>query len=103
MITETGGIVCTWPFGWYVDESHHRMSFLDWAKENLEIAREIGIEHKGLGTDGGGQLPQLIEEYGSILDLPKLVEAMDEVGFKRKEIGAYMGGNLFRVVKECIR
>ena len=102
MIAETGGVVCTWPMGWYVDDSHHRTSFLDWAKENLEIAREIGIEHVGLGTDGGGGLPALIDDYESILDLPKLVEAMDEVGFKRSEIAAYMGGNLFRVMKQCI-
>jgi microsomal dipeptidase-like Zn-dependent dipeptidase len=102
MVAETGGVVCTWPLGWYVDENHHRMSFLDWAEENLEIAREIGIEHVGLGTDGGGVLPEMVEGYASILDLPKLVEAMDEVGFKRSEIAAYMGGNLFRVIKQCI-
>jgi microsomal dipeptidase-like Zn-dependent dipeptidase len=102
IVAETGGVVCTWPLGWYVDDSHHRMSFLDWAKENLEIVRKIGIEHVGLGTDGGGGLPDLVDGYGSILDLPNLVEAMDEVGFKRKEIAAYMGGNLFRVIKQCI-
>jgi len=102
MVAETGGVVCTWPYGWYVDENHHRTSFLDWAKENLEIAREIGIDHVGLGTDGGGGLPELIGGYGSISDLPELVEAMVEVGFKRKEIAAYMGGNLFRVIKQCI-
>jgi membrane dipeptidase len=102
MVAETGGMVCTWPLGWYSDASHHRTSFLDWAEENLEIARRIGIEHVGLGTDGGGGLPELIEGYGSILDLPKLVVAMEEVGFKRSEIAAYMGGNLFRIIKQCI-
>ncbi len=102
MVAETGGVVCTWPLGWYVDASHHRTSFLDWANETLEIARHIGIEHVGLGTDGGGGLPDLIVGYESILDLPKLVEAMEEVGFKRSEIAAYMGGNIFRIIKQCI-
>lgn len=101
MVAETGGVVCTWPFAWEVGE-YHRTSFLDWASENLEIARNIGFEHIGLGTDGGGGLPNVIEGYGSILDLGKLVNAMNEVGFKRSEIAAYMGGNLFRVIKECI-
>jgi len=102
MVAETGGVVCTWPMEWYVDESHHRTSFLDWAKENLEIARRIGIEHVGLGTDGGGGIPESIDGYGSILDLPKLAEAMEKVGFKRRDIEAYMGGNLLRVIKKCI-
>jgi microsomal dipeptidase-like Zn-dependent dipeptidase len=102
MVAETGGVVCTWPSRWYVDTNHHRTSFLDWAKENLEIVREIGIGHIGLGTDGGGGGPGLIDGYESILDLPKLVEAMVEVGFKRGEIQAYMGGNMLRVIKQCI-
>ena len=103
MVAETGGMVCTWPLSW-VSPTYNlsRQSILDWAKENLEIAREIGFEHIGLGTDGGGGLPELVDGYTSILDLPKLVVAMDEVGFKRSEIEAYMGGNLLRVIKKCI-
>jgi microsomal dipeptidase-like Zn-dependent dipeptidase len=42
----------------------------------------------GLGTAGGGGLPAWVDAYRSILDLPKLVEAMDEVGFKGSEIEA---------------
>ena len=86
-----------------VDVAHaHRTRILDWAEEIREIAQEIGIEHVGLGTDGGGGVPYLLEDYTSILDLPELVEAMKEVGFKRSEIQAYMGGNLFRVIQQCI-
>jgi len=103
MVAETGGVVCTWPLSW-VSSTYNlsRETIFDWAKENFEIAQEIGFEHIGLGTDGGGGLPELVDGYKSILDLPKLVEAMDEVGFKRSEIAAYMGGNLFRVIKKCI-
>ena len=102
MVAETGGVVCTWPLGWRVDASHHRTSFFDWAEENLQIAQRLGIEHVGLGTDAGGGLPDLIDGYESILDLPNLVDAMDEVGFNRRDIAAYMGGNLRRVIKNCI-
>ncbi len=97
IIASTGGVVCTWPLG-----HEGRRTFLDWAEETREIAGEIGIDHVGLGTDGGGGLPELIDGYTSILDLPKLVEAMDQVGFKRSEIAAYMGGNIARIIRKCI-
>jgi membrane dipeptidase len=97
MIVETGGVVCTWPLSY-----GNRTSFLAWASETLQIAEHFGIEHVGLGTDGGGGLPELIEGYGSILDLPKLAVAMEEVGFKRNEIAAYMGKNMLRVIKQCL-
>ena len=102
MVAGTGGVVCTCPSKWYVDSSHHRTSFLDWAKENLEIAQHIGFKHIGLGTDAGGGMPELIDGYKSILDLPKLWEAMSIVGFNREQIGAYMGGNYYRVIRECL-
>lgn len=60
--------------------------------------------HLALGTDGGGigNLAPIVDGYKSILDLPKLIDAMDQVGFKRREIAAYMGDNLFRMIKKCI-
>jgi microsomal dipeptidase-like Zn-dependent dipeptidase len=60
------------------------------------------MEHVGLGTDGGGNLPSFIEGYQDICDLPKLMKAMQEVGFKNDEIAAYMGVNFCRVLKGCI-
>jgi microsomal dipeptidase-like Zn-dependent dipeptidase len=78
------------------------VTFLDWAKEILEMKKRLGTEHVGLGTDGGGHLPGLIEGYGDVRDLVKLIRAMDEVGFSQDEIGAYMGGNFYRVLKTCI-
>lgn len=103
MVAETGGVVCTWPLKWMsITYNTSRETIYDWAQENLEISRQIGIEHVGLGTDGGGALPEMVEGYESILDLPELVESMDEVGFKRNGIAAYMGGNLFRIIKKCI-
>jgi microsomal dipeptidase-like Zn-dependent dipeptidase len=104
-IAQTGGVVCTWP----VQACNSRgvcarTSFEDWANETVEIAQAVGIEHIGLGTDGGGigNLAQLITGYESILDLPKLVEAMDKAGLKRRDITAYMGRNFLRVMKKCV-
>jgi microsomal dipeptidase-like Zn-dependent dipeptidase len=102
MIAATGGIICTWPLKWVREDGSGRLTIDDWAEENYAMKERLGIEHIGLGTDGGGVLPEMVEGYKSILDLPKLVDAMGEVGFKRSEIAAYMGGNLFRVIKQCI-
>jgi microsomal dipeptidase-like Zn-dependent dipeptidase len=102
MIVATNGIICTWPLKWVRDDGSGRLTLYDWAEENYGMKERLGSEHIGLGTDGGGVLPEMIGGYESILDLPKLVKAMDEVGFKRSEIEAHMGGNLFRVIKQCI-
>ena len=49
-IAKTEGIVCTWPIG----TSAHRSTFMDWALEILQMKKRLGMEHVGLGTDGGG-------------------------------------------------
>ena len=59
------------------------------------------MDHVGLGTDGGGGLPGSIEGYRDVSDLVHLVKAMQEVGLSQEEINAYMGGNFFRVLKDC--
>lgn len=96
MVVRTGGVIGLWPVKYF-----DRNTFQDWAKEIRAIADRFGIEHVGLGTDGGGigYLAELIDGYDSILDLPKLVDAMYGEGFKRQEIEAYFGGNLSRVIK----
>jgi len=101
LIAKTGGVVCTWPIGCKQAETS-RITFLDWAKEILEKKKRFGMEHVGLGTDGGGDLPGLIEGYRDIGDLSKLIKAMQEVGFSQDEIAAYMGGNFYRVLRSCI-
>jgi microsomal dipeptidase-like Zn-dependent dipeptidase len=105
-IARTGGVVCTWPVQVCLPDgsSCPRNSIEDWAGENLMIAREIGAEHIGLGTDGGGigNLANLVEGYTSILDLPELADAMRKVAFTRQEIAAYMGRNVLRVLARCV-
>jgi membrane dipeptidase len=100
-VARTGGVVCTWPIA-YQGSPTVRATFLDWAKEILEMKSRLGMEHVGLGTDGGGNLPGFIEGYRDVRDLVKLKAAMQEVGFSQEEIGAYMGGNFYRVLKSCI-
>jgi microsomal dipeptidase-like Zn-dependent dipeptidase len=104
IIGQTGGLVCTWPVQACNSTGCVRTSFEDWANETVEIAGAIGIGHVGLGTDGGGigNLAKLIDGYESILDLPKLVEAMEEAGIAKSDISAYMGGNFKAFMKKCV-
>ena len=81
-----------------------RVSFLDWAREVLAMKQRLGIDHIGLGTDGGGLLKtsRVIEGYKDIRDMTKLADAMLEVGLTKDDIAAFLGGNLLRVIKTCI-
>ncbi|HEX7539156.1 MAG TPA: membrane dipeptidase, partial [Syntrophales bacterium] len=100
-VAQTGGVVCTWPLATGQGKSK-RETFRDWATEILEMKRNIGMEHVGLGTDGGGGLPRFVKGYGNVRDLAQLVKAMQDAGFTREEISAYMGGNTDRVLQACI-
>jgi len=101
VVAKTGGVVCTWTWGMTLGKTR-RETFRDWAAEIMEMKRRIGMEHVGLGTDGGGGIPRFIKGYRDIRDLSQLVKAMQEAGFTREEIAAYMGGNTYRVLKACI-
>ena len=100
-IAKTGGVVCTWTWGMTRGKTK-RETFRDWAAEIMEMKRRIGMEHVGLGTDGGGGIPRFVRGYRDIRDLSHLVAAMQEAGFARSEIAAYLGGNTFRVLQACI-
>jgi microsomal dipeptidase-like Zn-dependent dipeptidase len=98
LVAKTGGVVCTWPMARRKEE-YYRQTFIDWAKEIVEMKKRLGMEHVGLGTDGGGHLPNTIQGYDDVLDLRKLASAMLEVGLNNDDIAAYMGGNFYRVFK----
>ena len=100
LVAKGDGVVCTWPLSYRGE--FERVTFLNWAKETLEMKKRLGMDHVGLGTDGGGQIPSLIEGYRDVRDLNHLVAAMQEVGFSSEEIVAYMGGNFYRVLQKCI-
>jgi microsomal dipeptidase-like Zn-dependent dipeptidase len=87
-IASTDGVVCSRPIS---------KTIRDWANELLEMKKRIGIEHIGIGTDGGGGF-QRVPGYNDVLDLIKLAEALKEVGFSRDYLAAFMGKNVYRVL-----
>jgi microsomal dipeptidase-like Zn-dependent dipeptidase len=96
-IAKSGGVVCNWP-----KPTPNRHDFRGWANELMEMKHNLGIQHVGIGTDGGGSLPDLITGYHDVRNLAQLIAAMQEVGFSHSEIAAIMGGNFYRVLKHCI-
>ncbi len=101
LVAKTGGVICTWPMA-YSGGSHPRSTLRHWAEEIAEIKKRLGIEHVGLGTDGGGGIPQTVKGWKTILSLPKLIGAMKEVGLSQEDIAAYVGGNFLRVLNQCL-
>lgn len=97
LIAGSRGVVCTCP--WRTPE---RKTLEDWAREILLMKGRIGIDHVGLGTDGGGNLPDLIRGYRDVRDLVHLVHAMQETGLGSEDIQKFMGGNFYRVIEECL-
>ena len=96
LVVKTGGWARTWPI-----KRPARRTFLDWAKKILEMKRKLGMEHVGLGTDGGGGV-NCLDGYCDVRDLVYLVAAMQEVGLSSEDIKSYMGGNLYRLLQQCI-
>ena len=101
LVVKTGGVVCTWPFA-FDRPDQRRKTFADWAREIVEMKKRLGMDHVGLGTDGGGSIPRFIEGYRDVRDLPRLAAAMQEGGLSPEEIKAYMGGNVYRILQACI-
>jgi len=97
-IAGTGGVVCTWPLF-----HQGRTNLLDWAGEVKTMQSRLGINHVGLGTDGSGHLPQTVEGYTHIGDLPKFISAMEKTGLAEEAIQAYLGGNFERVIRAVLK
>ena len=64
----------------------------------LHIIEVAGWEHVGLGADwdGGGG----VAGYEDISALPKVVQALLDAGYSDKQVGAILGGNTVRLIRE---
>ena len=64
----------------------------------LHIIKVAGWEHVGLGADwdGGGG----VAGYEDISALPKVVQALLDAGYSDKQVGAILGGNTVRLIRE---
>lgn len=94
-------MICTWPFA-YVGKLSERTTLRHWAEEIAMMKSRLGIEHCGLGTDGGGGLLRVVDGWNSIESLPRLIEAMREAGLSQNDVSDFVGGNFLRVLHKCL-
>ncbi|MDX1492581.1 MAG: dipeptidase [Longimicrobiales bacterium] len=71
------------------------------ARHARYIADLIGVEHVALGSDFDGAV--IPGELGDVTGLPKLVEALREVGFGEEEVAQIAYGNWVRVLEKTWR
>ena len=102
LVAKTGGVVCTWPAAYSKKYRYPRTTLRHWAEEIVEMKKRLGIEHVGLGTDGGGNLRRFVNGWHSIISLPKLMRAMGAAGLSQEDIAAFTGGNFLRVLNRCL-
>ncbi|MDB4926514.1 dipeptidase [Mucilaginibacter sp.] len=62
------------------------------------IAKLIGVEHVGIGSDfdGSESFPQ---EMDSVADYPKIKTELLKLGYSKKDVAKIFGGNFIRVFK----
>ena len=101
LVAKSGGVVCTWPLA-YSGKNSERTTLRHWAEEIVHMKARLGIEHCGLGTDGGGGLPRFISGWESIASLPELISALRQAGLSEDDIAAFVGGNFLRVLGACL-
>jgi len=64
------------------------------------IAKVAGVDHVGLGSDFDGVSGATPTGIDSAADLPKITQALLDLGYSAEDIDGILGGNLLRVFSE---
>lgn len=67
------------------------------------IAKVVGVDHVGLGSDFDGVSGATPQGMDSAADLPKITQALLDRGYSAEDIKKILGGNLLRVFSEVER
>ena len=75
-----------------------KADFDDYMRHLLHIIKVAGWQHVGLGADwdGGGG----VVGYEDITQLPKVVQALLDAGYKDEQVQAILGGNTVRLIRQ---
>ncbi len=68
------------------------------ARAIRHAANVVGVEHVALGSDFDGSVTEPFDTTGVML----ITDALLEEGFGEEEVGAIMGGNVFRLLAETL-
>ena len=101
-VSNTGGVVCTWPLRCDSSCAGERARIEGWAAEIEYMIAHLGPDHVGLGSDGGGRLPGLVDGYQNIKNLNGLAYELAGRGLSYADIHAYMGANMLRVLNQVL-
>ena len=63
------------------------------------IAKLVGVDHVGLGSDFDG-VRSMPKEMDDVTDLPKITKALFDRGYTEDDLEKILGGNLLRVFKK---
>ena len=63
------------------------------------IAKLVGVDHVGLGSDFDG-VRSMPKEMDDVSDLPKITKALFDRGYSEEDLEMILGGNLLRVFKK---
>ena len=64
------------------------------------IAKVVGIDHVGLGSDFDGVSGATPQGMDSAADLPKITQALLDRGYSAEDIKKILGGNILRVFRQ---
>jgi membrane dipeptidase len=67
------------------------------------ITKVAGVDHVGLGSDFDGVSDATPTGIDSAADLPKITQALLDLGYSAEDIDGILGGNLLRVFSEVER
>ena len=99
-IGKNGGVICVNFYSGFLDSTFDKKSARPPLSKLIDhidyIAKRIGVDHVGLGSDfdGIGSSPQ---ELDGVQDFPKITRALIERGYSNKDIRKILGGNVLRV------
>ena len=68
------------------------------ARAVRHAANVVGVEHVALGSDFDGAVTEPFDTTGVVL----VTDALLEEGFTEEEVGAVLGGNVFRLLAETL-
>jgi membrane dipeptidase len=93
LIAQTRGVIGIWPVASYFP------NVLAYAEGMAEMAKVVGVDHVGMGTDHSGLVGA--SALPSYTDVPQLAAAL-RTKFNAEETGKILGGNFRRVFEACV-
>ena len=93
LIAQTRGVIGIWPVASYFP------NVLAYAEGMAEMAKVVGVDHVGMGTDHSGLVGA--SALPSYTDVPQLAAAL-RTKFNAEETAKILGGNFRRVFEACV-